>query len=346
MFLAIVAICLVAGAGYILSVRWRTHATVATVSTADPRVLVSVTAAPHLLFLSREADGLKHAAVVSLEAPAGPRQLTAMSCERIYYAAGTGLCLASDRRGITRYHGVFFDEAFTEVSRFDLPGLPSRARVSRDGRQAAFTAFVAGHSYATAGFSTRTEILDVSRTASLLELEQMQVTRDGAPFQAVDFNFWGVTFARDGDRFYATLSTGGRTYLVEGRLSKRTARVLASNVECPSLSPDERRIAFKRRVPRFGRMLWRIGVIDVSSGAERVLEPEERNVDDQVEWLDDLSLLYALPDDRIGGRSNLWKIGADGSSAPQLFLANAESPAVVRPTHSPLAPEHLSTLAP
>jgi hypothetical protein len=174
----------------------------------------------------------------------------------------------------------------------------------------------------------------------------MQVTRDGAPFQAVDFNFWGVTFARDGDRFYATLSTGGRTYLVEGRLSKRTARVLASNVECPSLSPDERRIAFKRRVPRFGRMLWRIGVIDVSSGAERVLEPEERNVDDQVEWLDDLSLLYALPDDRIGGRSNLWKIGADGSSAPQLFLANAESPAVVRPTHSPLAPEHLSTLAP
>ena len=38
-----------------------------------------------------------------------------------------------------------------------------------------------------------------------------------------DFNFWGVTFARDGNRFYATLGTGGKTYLVEGDVAARQA---------------------------------------------------------------------------------------------------------------------------
>jgi hypothetical protein len=330
-FAMITLVCAVAGAGYAVSARWRAgRASTVTVPAADPGVLAAVTAAPHVLFLSREADGLKHAAVVPLDSLDGPRRLTAMTCERIYYMAGTGLCLASDRRGITRYYATIFDETFERTSRFDLPGLPSRARVSRDGRRVAFTVFVAGHSYATAGFSTRTEVIDASSATSLVELEQLNVTKDGAPIKAVDFNFWGVTFARDGQRFYATLSTGGQTHLVEGRQADRTARVLTSNAECPSLSPDETRIAYKKRVPRLGRMLWRVAVLDLTSGAERVLDPEGRNVDDQVEWLDEESLLYGMPDDRVAGRSNIWRIDADGSGAPQLFLANAESPAVVR----------------
>jgi hypothetical protein len=249
----------------------------------------------------------------------------------LYLNAGRGLCLASDRRGITRYHGRIVDRTFTETSRFDLPGIPSRARVSRDGRRAAFTVFVTGHSYTTAGFSTRTELIDASTGASLAELEQITVLKDGAPFKAADFNFWGVTFAQDGDRFYATLSTGGRTYLVEGQLARRTARILASNVECPSLAPDGTRVAYKKRVSRMGRMFWRIGVRDLASGTEQVLDAENRNVDDQIEWLDDSSLLYGLPDERLAGRSNIWIMEADGTSAPRLFIPNAESPAVVRP---------------
>jgi hypothetical protein len=80
-----------------------------------------------------------------------------------------------------------------------------------------------------------------------------------------------------------------------------------------------------------GRMFWRIGVRDLASGTEQVLDAENRNVDDQIEWLDDSSLLYGLPDERLAGRSNIWIMEADGTSAPRLFIPNAESPAVVRP---------------
>ena len=47
-------------------------------------------------------------------------------------------------------------------------------------------------------------------------LEQFRVTHRGRTIDAPDVNVWGVTFARDSDRFYATLATGGETYLIEG----------------------------------------------------------------------------------------------------------------------------------
>jgi hypothetical protein len=68
---------------------------------------------------------------------------------------------------------------------------------------------------------------------------------------APNVNFWGITFARDSDRFYATMATGGRvaeiganggTHLIEGSVAARTAKVIHDNVECPSLSPDGTRI--------------------------------------------------------------------------------------------------------
>ena len=43
------------------------------------------------------------------------------------------------------------------------------------------------------------------------------------------------------------MATGGKTYLIEGSVAERTARVLHENVECPSLSPDGTRIAYKSR---------------------------------------------------------------------------------------------------
>jgi hypothetical protein len=64
----------------------------------------------------------------------------------------------------------------------------------------------------------------------LANLEQFTTFRDGKRFKSIDFNFWGVTFARDSDRFYATLSTRGKTYLVEGNVRARRMRVLTENV--------------------------------------------------------------------------------------------------------------------
>jgi len=66
---------------------------------------------------------------------------------------------------------------------------------------------------------------------------------DGKRFAAADFNFWGVTFARESNTFYA-LQTACKTYLVRGDLGLRKLTVLHENVECPSLSPDNRLIAY------------------------------------------------------------------------------------------------------
>src|SRR4051812_43445825 len=117
-------------------------------------------------------------------------------------------------------------------------------------------------------------------------MEDFAVWRDGTRFQSADFNFWGVTFARDSDRFYATLGSGRKTYLIEGDVPTRQARVLRENVECPSLSPDNTRIAFKKQVGSGGRSQWRLYVLDLATMSEIPLA-EVSDVDDQVEWLDD-----------------------------------------------------------
>ena len=78
--------------------------------------------------------------------------------------------------------------------------------------------------------------------------------------------------------------------------------MIAEDVECPSLSPDETRVAFKRRQGDN----WRLHVLDLDTGREYPLA-ETRSVDDQVEWLDD-----------------------DGRGRPRVYRRDALSPAVVR----------------
>ena len=138
---------------------------------------------------------------------------------------------------------------------------------------------------------------------------------------AVDVNFWGVTFARDSDRFYATLATGGTTYLIRGSVSQRLARVIHENVECPSLSPDGTRIAFKKRTGSKGTP-WRLTVLDLATMRETPLS-EQRSVDDQAEWLDDERVLYAVD-------GSVWAARADGTGTPRRYIAGADSPASVR----------------
>ena len=94
--------------------------------------------------------------------------------------------------------------------------------------------------------------------------------------------------------------------------------MIAEGVECPSLSPDETRVAFKRREGNN----WRLHVLDLDTGREYPLA-ETRSVDDQVEWLDDERILYGLVKD-------VWVVPADGSGQPQIHIRDALSPAVVR----------------
>jgi uncharacterized repeat protein (TIGR01451 family) len=287
-------------------------------------------AGPTLLFanLTTGANQRLRAAVVPLDSPEGARGMTRLVCQRLYFAAGRGLCLgegggtAALEDDVVASRGYVFGADFQIIHDVPLGGFPSRVRVSPDGRYGATTVFVAGHSYADAGFSTETTLIDLESGAKLGNLEEFTVLRDGRRFQAVDFNYWGVTFAREADRFYATLASGGRTYLVEGSVTARQMRTLRENVECPSLSPDGRRLAFKKRVGGLLRPVWRFHVLDLATMAETPLA-ELRSIDDQIEWLDDRHVLY-------GDGATVWVAAADGSGQPRKFLSQASSPIVLR----------------
>ena len=283
------------------------------------------------LFLVRHTGADKSYGRLAAESAEG-REATSLNCERVYFAAGRGICLDARRGAITTYSAILFDARFQPSATLPLPGIPSRARVSPDGRYAAFTVFVSGHSYDSAGFSTHTSIVDsITGTPVVANLEQMEVWSNGSRIQAADFNFWGVTFTRDSNRFYATLGTGGVAYLVEGNIASNRLTVIKEGVECPSLSPDNTRVAFKKRVPGTGLAKWRIAVLDLTSLTE-TLANEERYVDEQLVWLNDKEILYTQASEGALSRAvtDVWVVPADGTGQPKLLLHQAASPTPVR----------------
>jgi hypothetical protein len=248
-----------------------------------------------------------------------------LHCERIYFAAKKGICLAREINLVSAQTvATLVDANFLPLHSVRTDGIPTRARISPDGRYAAFTVFVTGHSYADAQLSTGTLLLDTANGATIANLEEFKVFQDGKMIESVDFNYWGVTFQRDSNFFYATLRTGGVNYLVHGDIKGRTVTVIYKNVECPSLSPDETRIAFKRMISRGN---WRLTVLNLST-FEETPSAETRSVDDQAEWLDNGHLLYALPDPVPW--MTIMVVPADGSGLPKVFLKGAASPAVTR----------------
>jgi hypothetical protein len=318
----------VGGAGYLA--RPRMPAAVASAVTAAGPVAGSVTAlAPHpgLMFSSDRPDrGNGFVELAAIDVPDAQRFRTALRCERLYYAAGVGVCLAVERGVFTAYSALTFGPDFTIRRSMALQGVPSRVRISPDGRRAAITLFVVGDSYNSAGFSTRTTILDVASGRSIADLEEFAVTRAGARFKARDFNFWGVTFARDGNRFFATLRSGTTNYLVEGDVDARTAQVLREGVECPSLSPDNTRLVFKKRI---NASEWRLHVLDLATMRDEALG-ETRSVDDQAEWLDDQSIAYTLPETTTGqSGSDVWTLSIGSAAPPRLVVRGAHSPVAV-----------------
>jgi dipeptidyl aminopeptidase/acylaminoacyl peptidase len=277
---------------------------------------------PELLFRNAIPDKtFGELAVAPLSHPNQTRTVASLKCDRVDYENGRGLCLTSGGSWpTTSYVAKIFDASFKVVGKVPLTGIPSRARISADGRLGATTVFVNGDSYAPGNFSTRTNIIDMRSGTIIVNLERFHVTRDGEPFSNTNFNFWGVTFARDDNRFYATLGSGAQTYLVQGNLRQRTMEVIHEHVECPSLSPDGTRIAFKRSLNSHGS--WRLYVLDLKTMKETALA-EPSSVDDQVEWIDNDHISYWL-------HSDTWSVPADGTGAPTKLLTDASSAVLVR----------------
>ena len=333
-FATVAAVCLVVGAGWVLVASQRAGSSTSSArvsvaadrdawidaTDASPRARRAPDATTGLLVRAvdpRDSRLNGRVARVSLEGDATAGQIDGLACQRVHMASGQGICLALAPSGVD-YVARFFDRRFKARGELALEGLPSRARVSPSGRFASMTTFVTGHSYARAGeFSTSTTIVDVRRRKPLANLEEFEVFRDGERIDAPDFNFWGVTFAYDDDRFYATLATGGNRYLVEGSLRRRQVRVLRENVECPSLSPEGTRLAYKKRVG--GDPDWRLHVLDLRTMRDTPLA-ERRSIDDQAEWLDERTVLY-------GDDHDVWAVRADGKGRPRRLLRRAASPA-------------------
>ncbi|MFK0107562.1 TolB family protein [Streptomyces sp. NPDC091217] len=257
-------------------------------------------------------------------APSGPRTASGVKCLRFYAASGTGVCLQAVHGPVSdTYRALILDAKLHTTAHYDVPGIPSRARVSPTGHYAAWTAFVGGDSYAGTNFSTRTAIVDTRTGAYIPSLEAFRIRKDGKAYQAADVNFWGVTFASDDDTFYATLATKGSTYLVRGDLRTRTLTTLHQNVECPSLSPDGTRIAYKKRVKGLPKDApWHLYVLNLKTMRETPLA-EPRSVDDQAVWKDTHTVVYALPGDY---GADLYELPADGTGKPQRISISAVSP--------------------
>ncbi|GAA1652011.1 PD40 domain-containing protein [Catellatospora bangladeshensis] len=304
-----------AGIGYVQLAR--TRAAADTVPAASTELTLD--SGPGLLVVSGE-----RLAVVSRTDPSGARQISGVACARAYAAAGTAVCIQPDTAW--SYQLVVLDRQLRPTRSFAIPGLPNRARVSPTGRMIAWTTFVGGDSYSTSGFSTRTGILDTHTGTQVTTLEDFAITHDGKPYRNTDVNYWGVTFTTDDNTFYATMATAGVRHLIRGDLAAKTVHTITTNVECPSLSPDGTRIAFKQAVDSDPQRGWRLSVMDLATHAVTHLA-ETRSVDDQAAWLDDHTIAYTLraPD----GEPSIWTAPADGTGTATPLLPHAESPAAL-----------------
>ncbi len=197
------------------------------IQVSDPQRLSVIRRGNHLLFRDMTAGPSYGALAFASLDDQGERVSTGLPCARLHASRNRAVCLAVEQRpsiGHRAYVLQDLDHHPEVVRALDLPGLPSRVRVSGDGRLAAYTVFVAGDSYLSAGFSTRTRLLDLETGRELGDLEQRHVTKGQSRFQAVDQNFWGITFAPDASRFFATLGTGGRLFLVMGEPASQGPR--------------------------------------------------------------------------------------------------------------------------
>lgn len=329
-FVAIV-VALVAGAGiYVVTEGREVRAQRSSEPDALRTPVASVTDGSRIVFRHTGIDNQYGVvAIVPLDDPGGARAFTDVACDRVAARPAGASCLFTDAGVTTSFAVKEYDPAWNEVGSTPLPGTPSRTRLSPDGSLVATTVFVSGHSYMSSGFSTATEVHEFGGGDRWGNLEEFDLTVDGRAVNPVDRNIWGVTFVDD-ETFYATVATGDRTLLVEGSLSDRALTSVSPDAECPSLSPDGSRVAFKVDVDPGRPVVWQVAVQDLVTGERTVLAQGPRGLDDQVEWLDDDTLLYGLPRADEPGVTDVWSVDADAAAEPELLIEHAWSPTVVR----------------
>lgn len=257
----------------------------------------------------------------------GARTNTGLACDRVYRTGGMLSCLSVNRGMNTTYEAEIYSVGGQRLASMPLPGEPSRTRVSATG-MVGVTAFITGESYQNVGFSTQTTI-KAPGGKDFGNIQDFTLKIGDKTLTAEDRNVWGVTFAKDGNTFYATAASGKQTWLMKGSLTDRTMTALSENAECPSISPNGKLVAYKKRRADSQPAHWDIAVQDLSKGTEQ-LYPLEAGFDDQLEWLDSSTLLFGQPRADNPGDTDIYSFDLSAGAVPELFLEHAWSPSIQR----------------
>lgn len=223
------------------------------------------------------------------------RQPTALTCERVHMAGQTIFCLGNTKPNVLSPDARVSYAAHNARLEKSLAGeahgiTASRTRVSADAHYATTTTFLAGHSYSTIFFLTEALILDLNTKSTLAPLATWTILENGKPISEKEINLWGVTFnPQDSNQFLVTVGIKNNAYLARGQINTKRIELLKADVECPSFSPDGKRIAFKKRRPQSG--YWDPAIMDMATLTETIFT-ENKSIDDQIEWLDEQTLIY------------------------------------------------------
>jgi hypothetical protein len=281
---------------------------------------------PFLIFRTlAPPDAHGKVALLPLSAAGGERRLTSLSCVRLHYAGGRGLCVVQESvKNNPAYAAYVFDRTLTRGRRIPLAGVPTRVRVAPNGRRGAITTYFEEESPAGERLAIDSIVVDMASGRVVADLREFRIENDGLPPPTPPFDIGNVAFERDGDRFFAAIATSGERYLAAGSIRERRMTTIRTGIANESLSPDGRRLLVKKQTaPGF----WQLSVIALRDWSERHLQHGERSIDDQVEWLDNEHVIYHDTDD---GGTSLWMLDVDGVSGPRVFVKDAYSGAVQR----------------
>src|SRR5262249_29886893 len=131
------------------------------------------------------------------------------------------------------------------------------------------------------------------------------------------------------DSFFVTAYFDGVPHLAKGSVGRRQIQAVAPKVECPSLSPDGTRIAFKRRI---SETAWAPAVMELATLKVRGFSVPQ-SVDDQIEWIDDHTLVYEVVDRPLVGSAkvDLHSLDIRSDTPTQaLWMEDARSPTFIR----------------
>lgn len=262
----------------------------------------------------------------------GSRTLLDRSCMRVHLNADHGVCVSNNDGIIPTFTTTFFEAVDPQVEIKSYPSaLPSRARISPDGTFSAVTAFVTGSSYADIGGETTTIVTidEIDSSRLLRGTAQFVIDSDEDRFDNLDPQYWGITFA-DENEFYITGFYGEAPEVMRGWIEEQTLEPTGLVGSCPSLSPDGKTLVYKEMQDDGS---FELVAVDLETNESWKLG-ETRSADDQVEWLDNDTILYALHpeggDNAVQPEFDIWMLDIAEGSEPELFLPNADSPAVVR----------------